>query len=252
MSTCSNTISPESKMYWRRLYLVKRVQVEMVRDRGYDIETEANLLDASFNQFIDYYSNIASNYRPPVPVRTMFSRGYRNPSTGASLLVYYIPDSTSDSVGKEGITPFIDIVDSTSYDSFILITNNCLTPASLDSIKSKSRPIEKFMDDELIINPTSHNSVPFHEALSDQEKHSLLERNKWSVVNLPKLHPDDPIARYYGFKVGTVVRIHRFNPISGTMADNSLYYRIIPDPSVIASIRADNDGDDAIGDEEGY
>lgn len=239
MSPASDKLRQQN-MLERQLYLVKRTQIEMLRDRGFDVYTsgEINLLDATQNEFINYYQNVADSIVPPKTIREVLSRGYTHSTTGETVYVYYIPDLKSDTVGKDHIEPFIEIVDNYSYNSYIMITNHKLTSKSEDTIKLKSKTVEKFMDNELIINPTLHNSVPFHEGISADEQRYILERNNWNVANLPKLPPHDPIARYYGFAPGKMIRIHRFNPLPGTMVNNILFYRIVPDLSLMATIQA--------------
>lgn len=237
----------------RHLYLVKRTQIEMLRDRGFDVTSngEINLLDATQAEFINYYKSVAESQTPPKTIREMLSRAYTN-KNGETVYVYYVPDINTETVGKDHIEPFIEIVDNYSYDSYIMITNHKLTSKSEDAIKLKSKTVEKFMDPELIINPTLHNSVPLHEGISSEEQRLILERNNWNVVNLPKLPPYDPIARYYGFGPGKMIRIHRFNPLAGTMVNNIIFYRIVPDLSLMATIQAgidDYNNDMDLGDE---
>lgn len=46
--------------------------------------------------------------------------------------------------------------------------------------------------------------VPKHEVLSSEEKASLLKQYNLSPDNLPRMMPEDTIARYFGLEVGQV------------------------------------------------
>lgn len=243
MSHINYNKKPKDKDYLRRraLMMAKRTQVEMLRDRGFDITSngEVNLLTTSIDDMIAFYSNLSKTNN--MTIRETLSRGYKRTNIGGSvetIYVYYIPNVMGESVKTSEIGPFIDIVDKYSYNSYILITGRKLTPVAHDSIRVKSKRIEVFMEDELNINPTKHVNVPRHEPISDQEQAEILKRNNWNIIDIPKLQPQKIIARYYGFKSGQMIRIHRFNPISGTMVDNILFYRVIPDPSMLASLKA--------------
>ena len=60
----------------------------------------------------------------------------------------------------------------------------------------------------LQINPTKHTLVPQHTQITEEDIKSLLE--KYSLKNknqLPIILKTDPIARYYNFKIGDVIKI---------------------------------------------
>lgn len=68
---------------------------------------------------------------------------------------------------------------------------------------------EVFTRDNLMIDIVSHDIIPMHILLSDDEKEKVLSEYNITKKNLPQMLSSDPIARYYNMKVGDVVKIIR-------------------------------------------
>ena len=62
--------------------------------------------------------------------------------------------------------------------------------------------VEFFCARELVYNVTKHSLVPAHERLAEPPDGTTRD-------TLPKMLDGDPIVRYYGWPVGTVVRVWR-------------------------------------------
>ena len=86
-----------------RLLKIKRHQIEMVRDRGYDVTQELNLLGISDNAFFQYYGDAANQHR--VSLRSLLSQVYQKPETEDKLLVFYAEMPTKKQVGIDTISP---------------------------------------------------------------------------------------------------------------------------------------------------
>ena len=78
---------------------------------------------------------------------------------------------------------------------------------------------------ELQINITKHSLVPDHIKLDDEEIKELMEKHSiHSKAQLPLILKDDPIARYYNYKPGDVIKI----PTAlGSLNSNYINYRYV-------------------------
>lgn len=74
------------------------------------------------------------------------------------------------------------------------------------------------MADEL-----THELVPKHEKISDEEKVSLLEQYHVSLLELPKISKKDPGIRHLEVKTGDVIRITRKSRTAG----DAIFYRVV-------------------------
>jgi DNA-directed RNA polymerase subunit H (RpoH/RPB5) len=84
--------------------------------------------------------------------------------------------------------------------------------------------IETFEPSELIINITKHVLTPKHVKM---DKNSAKEFKKtFGVKNIAVLNELDPVCRFYGFRSGDVISIHRENPIDPTLP-KFIFHRIV-------------------------
>jgi DNA-directed RNA polymerase subunit H (RpoH/RPB5) len=94
---------------------------------------------------------------------------------------------------------------------------------------------------DLTYNPTIHADVPRHQRLSPAEKLAQLEEMRVRITDLPLLRADDPIAKYYGWDAGDLIRVYRPTSTLGGMTIN---YRavIAPFSSQLISTGGDEPG----------
>ena len=81
---------------------------------------------------------------------------------------------------------------------------------------------EIFPIKNLLFNITKHSYVPKHELLSTDEASDIMKR--YSIKNksqFPIILKSDPVARYYDFKPGQLIKVYR----SSTATGESITYR---------------------------
>lgn len=81
---------------------------------------------------------------------------------------------------------------------------------------------EMFPIKNLLFNITKHSYVPKHELLSTEDMNDIMK--KYSIKNksqFPIILKSDPVARYYDFKPGQLIKIYR----SSTATGESITYR---------------------------
>ena len=99
----------------------------------------------------------------------------------------------------------------------IMVLRVDITPFAKQAVQemSDSFRIEHFKEAELLVDITNHTLVPEHQVLTQNEKSELLKRYRLKETQLPRIQPNDPVARYYGMKRGMVVKIIRPSETAG-------------------------------------
>jgi DNA-directed RNA polymerase I, II, and III subunit RPABC1 len=120
---------------------------------------------------------------------------------------------------------------------YILIIEAPFTPKVRDEIATNYPylRIEVFMFEEMLFNPTIHYLVPQHEVLTPDEVQELASHIDLSKI--PWISVEDPIVRYYGYKVGDVLRIHRRNMVLDTIVDQYITYRMVKNTPLVRHTR---------------
>ena len=75
-------------------------------------------------------------------------------------------------------------------------------PTPFTRKECEGKPMEFFCARELVYNVTKHHLVPPHEVVPEPPEGTTRD-------TLPKMLETDPVARYYAWPVGTVVRVVR-------------------------------------------
>lgn len=75
--------------------------------------------------------------------------------------------------------------------------------------------IQLMEEDDLVYNPTRHETVPKHIPLTLQEAEAMMKTMALQAAQLPRIVKDDPIVQYYGLERGRVLRIERNSEHSG-------------------------------------
>jgi DNA-directed RNA polymerase I, II, and III subunit RPABC1 len=130
------------------------------------------------------------------------------------LFVFFPED---EKVGVKPIKVYTDRMKEEGVSNAILILRVDITPFAKQAVQevSDSFRIEHFKEAELLVDITEHKLVPAHQVLSQNEKQELLQRYRLKETQLPRIQPNDPVARYYGMKRGQVVKIIRPSETAG-------------------------------------
>ena len=107
-------------------------------------------------------------------------------------------------------------------DNHKFIIVNKLSPKAMKQIL-EYKNTEIFTLDELLIVIIDHNIVPLHVLLSEDEKNKYFSVFNHHPRDMKKILLNDPVARFYGAKVGDLFKIIRSSVTSGKEID----YRIV-------------------------
>lgn len=89
----------------------------------------------------------------------------------------------------------------------LIVYKDNVTPMAKNIVEnSQDIIIELFTEEELQYNITKHRLVPKHERLSPEEASKFKAR---FGSNFPVLLRTDPVARFYGYKRGDIIKVTR-------------------------------------------
>jgi len=176
----------------------------MLHDRGY-IVSQAEL-DLTKEEFKAKYSE--------APSRESMSIVKRNKDDPTDQICVFFPDERK--VGMKSIATYVEKMKETGINRAIIVVQDSMTAFAKRAVSEMPLyHMEQVLETELLINITQHQLVPKHVVLSPEEKKDLLERYKLRDTQLPRMQVTDPIARYYGMRRGTVVKIIRPSETAG-------------------------------------
>ena len=203
MSLNLDQLSPEEQS---RLYKVWKTLNEMMEDRGYEKNKNANM---NKEEFIQEFSKQAKLNGVFVKIDP------NNPDNVFRTYYEYNPDPKLNMDTIKNLVEFMKSFN--KINSGILISAGKLTQqAKLRIMEINTHiPVETFSIGELVVNITKHVLVPKHILLKPEEKDQLLKRYRIKPSQLPKIYITDPVAKYLGLKRGDVVKIVRFSETAG-------------------------------------
>ncbi|XP_068663870.1 DNA-directed RNA polymerase V subunit 5A isoform X1 [Aristolochia californica] len=221
-----------------RYYLARRTLMEMLQDRGYDVDaSEINLslleFRTRYGQVIDpkdlkFSTSLVSDpskkvYKQRMPSKstsTMPPPPLLTPSSFIVLAILVIFFST-DVVKLSAIRDIL--ADRQNITPMIFVLQNKMTPQAKQATIEWKFKIELFQITDLLMNITKHILKPCHEILSPEEKQKLLTKYSLEDKQLPCMLQSDAIARYYGLEKGQVVKVM----YDGDITDSHVTYRCV-------------------------
>ena len=203
MSLNLDQLSPEEQS---RIYKVWKTLNEMMEDRGYEKNKNANMNKEEFIQEFSKQAKLNGVFIKIDP---------NNPDNVFRTYYEYNPDPKLNMDTIKNLVEFMKSFN--KINSGILISAGKLTQqAKLRIMEINTHiPVETFSIGELVVNITKHVLVPKHILLKPEEKDQLLKRYRIKPSQLPKIFITDPVAKYLGLKRGDVVKIVRFSETAG-------------------------------------
>ena len=217
----------------RRLLRIKRVQIEMIRDRGYLIPPEEEKLyvdtavSSTLSTYVDTYMKAALSQGYD-SIRKFLNRIYVHNKTKRTILVYYAHSPTKDKLEGEVVKGFI--AEAQKHAHSILITPQVLQSKAEDNLSALDRNnYQIFLEKELTFNVTRHIIVPKHTLLNPLQNATFLKKIKATLSQLPVIKKTDPVVKYYKWPANGIVRINRYEYFLPVLVKKSVYYRRIVD-----------------------
>lgn len=224
------------------LMKVKKTQIEMMRDRGYNVNDELEILGYQPSQFEDHYNKIMATNKV-ASFQAALNKVYFS-ADGTPVYVYYPDMPTGKQITSAQIAPLINLLEPIITGTektyrvrhVIIIAGATIHSDARNNLaKLKDINIETFLYDQLYSNPTGFFMTPKHELLSPEEAKEYLKQKGFKPTDMPQLSFQDPIVRYYGAKPGRIFRITRTN-----LAYESIVGEHIVHKMVVAKLLVEN------------
>ena len=187
------------------LFRIRRTLLKMLKKRSYVVD--AAQLAMTPRGFVDQFGD--------QPKRNDLTILAEHETDAEDQLFVFLPDD--DKVGVKTIKQYCEMMKEASVSHAILVVKQGVTPFAKTALQEMASTylIEHFRDAELLVDATEHRLVPAHALLSPEDRQALLDRYKLRAEQLPRIQRTDPVARYYGLKVGDVVKIVRPSETAG-------------------------------------
>lgn len=230
----------------RRLYIAKRTELQMIKDRGFEI-TDATMiiinktnialqdkfsyewmLNSTFEQFIELRNtyNIFLN-------RESFSSIYYRKVTNSQgqifvlpLLVMYLDNPPFDQTGSNNTVNLYTMIATMKYHDIICISQNGISTKELKNIKTSTAGINFwfFEDSDLAFNRTKFALAPIKTVYYPPQTVSQFEKEEeLQAKQLPFITKTDMLSKWYGATIGGVF----MELIMGTELDKEIFYRTV-------------------------
>jgi len=146
------------------------------------------------------------------------ARGYMDVAeSGPRLTSSEATAILTDNVSKKSLTGILD--DIGDAGTIIIVSTLNKLPATLTRrALTHEYNIEFFTESELRLQAIFHHNMPVYTMMDGADISVLQQRYLIDIQNLPILASTDPVARYFGFPLGTVLRIEK---------NGRVWYRIV-------------------------
>lgn len=181
-----------------RIWRVKHTVLQLCHDRGYLITQDE--LDESFERF-------KSKYEGQLPDRSEMTILCAHHNNMDDKMYVFFPEEPK--IGIKTVQQYVVKMEEEKVSRALVIVRQGLTPSAKQAMKNIGPEfvMEDFLESEMLINITEHELVPQHVLLTVEEKEELFSKYKLKETQLMKMLTTDPVARYYGYKRGQVVKI---------------------------------------------
>ncbi len=187
---------------------IKRNQVKMVKNRGYDITEDEWILDETLSSS-KFKKNLLKRYDKSYPIhRLLFSEYEKN--NDKSLFVFFVGlEKNSKQIKKESLEPFIKKLTQEKVKKIgLLIINADLSPSAADTLNKITECSFQVINESLLkFDLLSHFHVPEHLVLEEQEAEEFKKKNGLTNKSLSVIFQTDPVAMYYHFVAGQMIKV---------------------------------------------
>ena len=194
-----------------RAYKARTTVIEMLRDRGYDINPDIDVSAELFNGLYDDRRSLNFFLEHPNTTRLYVHFYYEAKNFGKNEL-QSIRDYAVETYGIDHLS------------ILILTKDERLNPTVKKTLETPDYTfVEVFFERQMLFNIMRHDLQPRIEILTEEEKQTVLTRYETKAARFPAIRHEDPVARYYALRSGQMIREIQLCPTQGL----AISYRIV-------------------------
>lgn len=205
-------MTDESAEFYK-IWRVRHTVLQLCHDRGYLITQDD--LEETFDKFKRQYDGV-------LPDRNELTALCAHHNNLDDKMFVFFPEEPK--IGIKTVQNYVVKMQAEGVNRAIIIVRIGLTPSAKQAMRDVAPEfiLEEFLESEMLINITEHELVPQHVLLTVEEKEELFSRYKLKESQLMKMLTTDPVARYYGYKRGQVIKITRKSDTAGRYVTHRL------------------------------
>ena len=186
---------------------------EMLEDRGYDVE---EIKSKVIGLPMDYFRELYNNNDIDLYVE------HKTDKKNKMVVKFFVKGRkklNESDLKKEADIISQSIGNGNEYtgEPNIIMVSREKPPSNVYNIinTEKYKNVEIFKISELLFNVTHHVLTPKHSRMTNEEQKEVLEFYRAEKKDLPKISVNDPVAKYYGMKIGEICKIERYSETTG-------------------------------------
>jgi len=201
---------------------IKRHQVMMMKDRGYDINEEEWILNVNCGK--KFKKKLIEKYGD-FPIRKLLFSEYSHPHKNKKLFIYYIGTENGKQIKVDTIKNFLCKMTEEDKDA-ILVIDTTLSPTAAECFNLiTEHHYQIFKEEDLLYHIVHHVHGCHHQLCSDDETNQLKLMGVHGKNCAWILHTD-AIVQYYDFPIGSYIKINVYIDI-GVLNQHFCHYRVV-------------------------
>lgn len=145
---------------------------------------------------------------------------------GERTCVFFLHNDKA-SLGKHDVEVSLGTARTLNCGTCILVSERGYSDEAAKYVAESPTRVDFFLHASLQFDLAEHKMVPRHERCTEDEKRALYAQTGVNAMRLPILTSADPVAVYYGWRTGTLVRITRDYSFLDMPSPYSISYRIV-------------------------
>lgn len=178
------------------LYKARKTMRTLMRARGYDPMIDPH--DQSIDSFLDFYASKNSYL-------SMTMRAWKEDQL---ILAFFPPEMK---LRIAAVREICEYARECRVSHYLIVCNDQITSFTKTHIAhyktDNNVKIETISIPQLQFNVTEHEMVPPYRLLSPSEKQAVMNKYMVTEKQLPGILLADPVAKYYGARIGQVFEI---------------------------------------------